>query len=119
MKPGSHILIVDDDGFFRDLLRDVFSEQGFTISEAVDGQEALRILETTKADLAIIDLEMPRMNGLDLAREMKSKYPGFPIVMITAYAEAQMPSDILSTGVDAFLQKPVPVDKLVKVIMQM
>jgi CheY-like chemotaxis protein len=119
MKSGSHILVVDDDAFFRDFVRDVLSEHGYRISEAVDGQEALKMLETTAVDMAIIDIEMPRMNGLDLVHQIKARQYRFPIIMISAYATMNMPSDILKIGIDAFLQKPVPMDKLITTVDQL
>jgi CheY-like chemotaxis protein len=119
MKPGSHILVVDDDSFFRELLREVLTEHGFKVSEAVDGQDALDLMAKTSFDMAVADLEMPKMNGLELTRQLKREHPGFPVVMVTAYAALHTPSDILAAGVDAFLQKPVPMDKLVKIIEQL
>jgi len=119
MKTGSHILVVDDDAFFRDLLRDVLSEHGFRISEAVDGQDALKVLASTAIDLAIVDVEMPRMNGVDLVKQIKAKNPRFPIIMITAYATMNMPADLLKIGIDAFLQKPVRMDKLIKTVAEL
>jgi CheY-like chemotaxis protein len=119
MKPGSHILVVDDDAFFRDLLREVLTEHGYKVSEAVDGIDALKFLQQTSVDMVVADLEMPNMNGLDLTRQLKKERPQFPIVMVTAYAALHTPSDILAAGVDAFLQKPVPMDKLVKIIEQL
>jgi CheY-like chemotaxis protein len=118
MKPGSHILVVDDDAFFRDLLRDVLTEHGFRISEAVNGDEAIKTFDREAADMAIIDLEMPRMNGLDVVRYIKGKNPHFPVIMVTAYAAVHTPADILAAGVDTLLQKPVPMEKLLKIIEQ-
>jgi len=116
MKPGSHILVVDDNDSFRDLLREVLTEHGYRVSEAVDGADALEFLKKVTVDMAIVDLEMPRLNGLDLTRQIKKDQPRFPVVMVTAYASIYSPADILAAGVDAFLQKPVPTERLVKII---
>ncbi len=118
MKIGSHILVVDDNDSFRDLLRDVLTERGFKISEAVNGEDALQMMEKGFYDMAIADLEMPRLNGLEFTKRVKSRTPRFPIVMVTAYASFYQPSEILAAGVDAFLQKPIPMDKLVRVVEQ-
>lgn len=119
MKPGSHILVVDDNDSFRDLVREVLLEHGYRVSEAVNGQDALDFLKKVTVDMAVVDLEMPKLNGLDLTRQIKKDHPRFPIVMVTAYAAIYSPADILAAGVDAFLQKPVPTDRLLKIIEQL
>jgi two-component system response regulator YesN len=66
--------------------------------------------------MAIVDLDMPRMNGLDFTRAVKKERPNFPVMMITAYAQFYSPGEILGAGVDAFLQKPVDFGRLQKAI---
>jgi len=119
MKIGSHILVIDDNDAFRDLLREVLTDRGFKISEAANGEDALQMMDKEFYDMAIVDLEMPRLNGLEFTKRVKARSPRFPVVMVTAYASFYQPSEILAAGVDAFLQKPVPMDKLVKVVEEL
>jgi CheY-like chemotaxis protein len=119
MKTGSHILIVEDNETFRELVQEVFTDHGYRVSEAGNGLEALAVMERASIDLAIVDLEMPVMNGLEFTARAKEKNPKFPIIMVTAYAAFHSPAEILAANVDAFLQKPVPMDKLVKIVEQM
>jgi CheY-like chemotaxis protein len=119
MKIGSNILIVEDNETFRELVREVFGEHGYHVFEAGNGVEALGVMEQTPVDAAIVDLEMPLMNGLDFTKRAKEKNPKLPIVMVTAYAAFHSPAEILAANVDAFLQKPVAMDKLVKIIEQL
>lgn len=112
MKTGSHILIVDDNADFRKLLKDVLETSGFTVSDASDGEEAIPFIEKGGIDLAICDLEMPRMNGLDFARWVKDHHPHIPVIMVTAYAQFHAPSEILASGIDIFLQKPIQIATL-------
>jgi CheY-like chemotaxis protein len=119
MKTGSTILVVDDNADFRELLKDMLVSRGFNIKQAADGEEALELLEKESADMSIVDLDMPRMNGLEFSQKVKEKMPTFPIVMVTAYASFYSPAEILASGVDAFLQKPINIDKLIKVIEQL
>jgi CheY-like chemotaxis protein len=119
VKIGAHILIVEDNESFRDLVREVFTDHGFQVSEAANGLEGLAVMERAPIDLAIVDLEMPLMNGLDFTKHIKAKNPHFPVIMVTAYAAFHSPAEILEANVDAFLQKPVPMDKLLKVVEQL
>ena len=119
MKLGSKILVVDDNEDFRELLKDVLETKGFSIIEAGDGEEALEQYKKTDPAGAIVDLDMPKMNGIELSKELKKINAKFPILMVTAYASWYSPEEILATGIDAFLSKPVTMDKLVKVIEQL
>ncbi len=119
MRLGARILVVDDNEDFRMLMREVLQEKGYAVHEAGDGTEALRVMEETEIDMAIVDLDMPRMNGLELTAKVKEEDPNFPILIVTAYASFYSPADILASGVDAFLQKPVQVERLLKVIEQL
>ena len=118
MKPGSRILIVDDNEDFRFLLASALRSHGYLTTEAADGQEALKTLSTTETDMAIVDLDMPKLNGLALSKKGNEAAPAYPIVMVTGYAQFYSAAEILSVGVDAFLQKPVSMDKLLEVIQK-
>ncbi|HCV42408.1 MAG TPA: two-component system response regulator [Bacteroidetes bacterium] len=119
MKPGSRILIVDDNDDFRFMLATALQNHGYLVTEAADGEEALTKLKTTNNDMAIVDLDMPKLNGLALSKKVKDAAPDFPIIMVTGYAQFYSAAEILSVGVDAFLQKPVPMEKLLDVINRM
>ncbi len=116
MKPGAKILIVDDNEEFRAILRLVLERKGFIVAEASDGQEAVEKMAADPVQMAIVDLDMPRMNGIELTKRVKKDYPGVPVMMITAYASFYSPGEILSAGVDAFLQKPVDFARLTQAI---
>ena len=116
MKPGSRILLVDDNAEFRSVLRTVLEGKGFLIGESGDGEAALVEMEKADYHMAIVDLDMPKMNGLELTRRIKAARPKFPVMMITAYASFYSPGEILAAGLDAFLQKPVDFARLQKAI---
>jgi len=107
MKIGSRILVVDDNADFRKILKIVLEGKGYVVEEAGDGQQALDLMGARSFHMAIVDLDMPRMNGLEFSKRVKAQDPKFPIMMITAYAQFYTPGEILGSGVDAFLQKPV------------
>ncbi len=116
MKSGSHILIVEDNSSFRKLIREVFGYLGYRVSEASNGIEGLALMDCNSINLAIVDLEMPQMNGLEFTKRVKEKNPQFPVVMLTAYAELHSPAEIADAKVNAFLQKPMGVDTLIDVV---
>ena len=119
MKPGGRILVVDDNDDFRTLLREVLESKGYNILEAVDGQEAVEVMTHEEIHLGIVDLDMPRMNGIEFSKKIKAERPNFPIIMVTAYSQFYSAGDILASGVDAFLQKPVDLERLLKAIEQL
>jgi len=119
MKPGARILVIDDNREFRSILKTVLEGKGFQVFEADDGEDALALMSTTAVQMAIVDLDMPRMNGIEFSREAKAKYPKLPIMMVTAFAQFYTPAEILSSGVDAFLHKPVDLETLGKAIDRM
>lgn len=111
------ILVVEDSEPLRKLLRKHLSKLGITnVIEAVDGQHALRILRATKPDLIITDLDMPKMNGLDLVRSIREKDHKIPIMMSTVHAERDNVIEAIHVGVSSYLLKPFsPVDLASKI----
>ncbi|MBK9924416.1 MAG: response regulator transcription factor [Anaerolineales bacterium] len=101
----SKILIVDDDAHIRELVRVFLRNDGFEIFEAADGVEALSILDSTKADLAVIDIMMPKMDGWELCQEIKASFD-IPVLMLTAKGETSQKLKGFQLGTDDYLVKP-------------
>ena len=116
MKPGARILVIDDNDDFRLLLKETLETQGFSVFEARDGEEALDLLRTTHVNLAIVDLDMPKVNGMEFSRRAKETHPHLPVILVTAYAHFYSPPEILASGADAFLHKPLDLERLFKAI---
>lgn len=108
----NRILIVDDDPHIRELIGVVLKAEGFQISEAADGEAALKLLETAKADLAVIDVMMPRMDGWQLCRELRRHYD-LPILMLTAKGETPDKVKGFNLGADDYLVKPFDTPELI------
>jgi CheY-like chemotaxis protein len=119
LKIGARILVIDDNAEARELLKDILEEKGYSILEAENGEKALEVMSTSLVHMAIVDLDMPRMNGIEFSKHAKSKNPLFPIIMVTAYSQFYSPAEILASGVDAFLQKPIDLARLLKAIEQL
>jgi DNA-binding response OmpR family regulator len=98
-------MIVDDDPHIRELVKVFLQNEGFETCEAVDGEEALANLETFKADMVILDVMMPRMDGWKLCREIR-EYSDIPLLMLTARGETSQKIKGFQLGTDDYLVKP-------------
>src|SRR5207245_1259494 len=86
----TRVLLADDHALIRQGLRALLERQGFqVVSEASDGQEALRSVQSTQPDVAIIDISMPVLNGVDAARELKKSAPKTKVILLTQHSEDQ------------------------------
>ncbi|MEI7253331.1 two-component system response regulator GlrR [Dickeya dadantii] len=114
-KPAS-LLLVDDDPSLLKLLGMRLTSEGFTVTTATNGQDALRLLQREKIDLVISDLRMDEMDGLALFAEIQKNQPGMPVIILTAHGS--IPEAVAATqqGVFSFLTKPVDRDALYKAI---
>jgi len=106
MKSSVSILVVDDESMMRNLLERILTRDGYKVLCAEDGQDALRVLESAAVDIIISDLKMPRMNGFDLLKAVKQKYPGVAMIMMTAYGDTYTVKDALLLGADEYITKP-------------
>lgn len=99
------ILIADDDPHIRELLRFYLRKELYTVLEAADGAEALRILESEHVQLAVVDVMMPVMDGWELCRHIR-EYANIPIIMLTAKGEINDKETAFLAGTDDYLVKP-------------
>ena len=116
MKTGSTILIVDDEHLYRTIIKKILEDHGFTVAVAGDGAEGLEIMRTKKIDLAIVDLEMPVMDGMEFTKWVKEINPKFPVIIVTAHAKEYSPEELLAANVEALMQKPIETVELLKLI---
>lgn len=106
------ILIVDDEENHRKTLAIGLRLEGFEVFDARDGERALEWLEHHEADLAIIDLMMPGINGLDLVRRVRMRHPDVRLVLTSAYHLSERQLERASVGPIAFVPKPYSMDDL-------
>jgi two-component system, NtrC family, response regulator HydG len=112
MTDNTKILIVDDDAVHRRMLKAVLSADGYQVTQAEDGQAAVAAVEAEFYDLILMDLRMPRMDGLQAQTRIKEISPGIPIIMMTAYASVGTAVGALKAGASDYLTKPVDIDEL-------
>jgi two-component system cell cycle response regulator DivK len=105
----TRILIAEDNPINRELLRELLETRGFTVREACDGQEALRIIEQDLPDLVLLDIGMPLLDGYGVVRKIREnpRTVTLPVVAVTAYAMQGDREKILSSKFDGYLSKPV------------
>jgi two-component system OmpR family response regulator len=108
---GTHILVVDDDSKVRTLLRRCFEAEGFTVSEAADGDGVRAALKRDPVTLITLDLNLGRDNGLDLARDIRREWTT-PIIMLTGKGDAVDRIVGLELGADDYLAKPFELREL-------
>ena len=100
------ILIAEDETIIRLDLRELLERSGFEVcAEARDGEEAVELARSSEPDLAVLDVKMPRLDGIEAARRILEERP-IPIVMVTAYGEEELVSRAVEAGVYGYLVKP-------------
>lgn len=110
---GGHILVVDDERSIRRLLRMYLDEAGYTVTEAADGAEALAKMRSGGIDLVLLDLMIPEVDGLEVARRIRADQPAVPIIMLTAREDEASRVTGLEMGADDYVTKPFSPRELV------
>jgi len=106
------ILIVDDEVNMLESLSEVLGNKGYLVATARNGLEALERLKEKYFNMAIADLKMPEMGGMELLEVMKERYPQTPVVMLTGYATVNSAVDAMKKGAYDYLVKPFSPDKI-------
>ena len=115
-RQSARLLLVDDDPSLLKLLGMRLSSEGYQVTTAASGPEALRLLQKEQIDLAISDLRMDEMDGLALFGEIQKRNPSLPVIILTAHGSIPDAVSATQQGVFSFLTKPVDRDALYKAI---
>jgi len=112
------ILTVDDSPSMRQMVRMTLETAGYDVEEAEDGVDALEKLQGKQVDMMISDLNMPRMNGLDLVRQVRGqpRHKFIPIIMLTTESLAATKMEGKQAGATGWIVKPFREDQLLKVV---
>lgn len=108
----NRVLVVDDDVYIRELVCALLKNDGYKVSEAADGREALRVLSEDKIDLCVLDVMMPNMDGFEFCKAARKYYDSLPILMLTAKADISQKVQGFNLGCDDYLTKPFEGDEL-------
>ena len=100
------VLVVDDEVNLRKVLRALLERAGYRVRTAADGAEALDAMAAEPATVVVTDLRMPRMDGLELLREVNERWPDVPVILITAHATVDRAVEAIKAGAFDFVTKP-------------
>ena len=112
MREKVHILVVDDEEIVRESLLDWLREDGYQVEAAEDGFKALEKFEERPWDIALVDLKMPKMDGLELMKKVKETHPATQVVIITAFATVNTAVQAMKIGAYDYLVKPFNPEEL-------
>ena len=115
------VLLVEDNHQNMSLLEMTLRADSYILLKATDGEKAMEIVVKDKPDLIIMDIQLPKMNGLEVTRRLRET-PAFkhtPIIAVTAYAMKGDQERVIESGCDAYLSKPINTRELPKVIAEM
>jgi len=108
------ILVADDNHVSRELIKEVLEMSGYDVVEAADGQEAVTRARESMPDLALIDIQMPRLDGYGVLRELRAdpRLASLQIIALTAFAMHGDRERALDAGFDGYISKPVEIASL-------
>jgi CheY-like chemotaxis protein len=113
-----NVMVVEDNEKNRKLMRVILKAKGYTVTEASTGEEALNILKNQKPDIILMDIQLPGIDGITLAKQIKGNTitKDIPIIAVTAYAMKGDKQKILECGCDDYVSKPINTQELPLVI---
>jgi two-component system response regulator (stage 0 sporulation protein F) len=112
------ILIVDDEKFVTDALEGFFHSRGYHIFKTEDGEAALKIIENEILDLVLLDIKLPKVDGIRLLTYLRRDYPRTKVIVMTAY-DLEYKQRVDSVGCDAFFLKPLLIEDLTRAVEQL
>ncbi|MCF7688993.1 MAG: response regulator transcription factor [Cephaloticoccus sp.] len=120
---SAHVLLVDDEAYFRTFVGKVLSKSfNCTISEAMNGQQAIDMCRTKQPDLILLDINLPLVNGVEALRQIRRFNADVPIVMLTSISEEAVVEECVTLEASYFIRKDVYADQLkseIKAMLEM
>ncbi|MFW5908458.1 MAG: response regulator [Desulfosalsimonas sp.] len=118
MNSQTTILLVDDEEEFVTTLAERLEIRSFKAKSATSGKQALEIMEKQSFDVAVLDVKMPGMDGLQLMEKIKDRHPGLPVLLLTGYGAASEGENGMSKGAYDYLMKPVDIEELISKVRE-
>ncbi|SHH16847.1 response regulator [Desulfosporosinus lacus] len=112
------VLIADDLVNMRWVFERALSKAGYHVETAEDGQVAVDRALAERPDLVLVDLNMPKLDGLSVLRRLKEHYPDLPIIMMTAHVSTVTAVEAMKAGVHDFLMKPFDIEELLLTVFK-
>lgn len=114
--PTAKILVIDDEEIVCLSCQRILTEEGYEVHTRLSGPEGLKLLAEEPFDLAIVDLKMPGMDGMEVLQSIKRDYPQIPVIMITGYATVESAVEAMKSGAFDYLPKPFTPDEVAVVV---
>jgi len=114
----ARILVVDDDESIRKVLATILEEEGYAVDTAENGKEAIKKSNEKLYNLALIDIRLPDIEGIELLTRMKPTTPKMRKIIITGYPSLQNAVEALNKGADAYIMKPFDMEKILLTIKE-
>jgi DNA-binding NtrC family response regulator len=106
MAEKNSILVVDDEDALRTVLSSELESEGYSVATAGDGDEAISVLQAKSFDLVLLDIKMPRVDGFEVLRFIKERYPATKVIMLTGFADLKNAIESKKLGAEDFVSKP-------------
>jgi two-component system OmpR family response regulator len=107
------ILIVEDSKNYQIILSQAFSDAGFNVSNAENGEEGLASIQKEKPDLVLLDIEMPKMDGITMSKKLKESNIQVPVIFLTNMSDLKHISEAVETGADYIIKSDLSVSGIV------
>ena len=106
MAEKNSILVVDDEDALRTVLSSELESEGYVVATAADGDDAISVLQGKSFDLVLLDIKMPRVDGFEVLRFIKERYPATKVIMLTGFADLKNAIESKKLGAEDFVSKP-------------
>jgi DNA-binding NtrC family response regulator len=113
---GKSLLVVDDDSLIRRSLGEMLKREGYTVFEAANASEALKIAASAQPSLVITDFNMPEVDGMQLLRELRARRPDLPVILVTGYGTVEQAVEAMKNGAYDYVSKPILDDEMKLVV---
>ena len=110
------ILVVDDEEGARELFNTILSDEGYDVTLANNGSDALTRMQADAFDLVVTDIKMPGMDGLQLLQEIRKTGSKADVIMVTAYGEVESYLKAMSLGAAEYINKPIRIKELKRIV---
>ena len=117
-KRQGKILAIDDEKNIRHLIQNEFSLEGFEVVTAASGEEGLKLLDGRKFDVVLLDIKLPKMNGIETLTRIKQKSVNTEVIMITGYGDIRSAVESIKLGAQEYITKPFKLDELLVLVKQ-
>ena len=108
----ANILIIDDEKSIRRTLREILEYEGYKVEEAADGMEGLDALKNNSFDAVLLDIKMPKMDGMEVLEKVQQQFSDLPVIMVSGHGNIDTAVEAVKKGAYDFVAKPMDLNRL-------